>query len=530
MKALLDRYAKDEVHVADLLASTHDPSAEAILYEDAQRQQVTTFGELDERSRALAAVLRDAGVQPGDRVAVLLPRSIDLVVAMVAIWRAGAVHVPLFTAFGPEAVGVRLEDSGSRVVITDVTNRPKIPESASLDHRFVVGGAPEPGDRDLRRELAASGERWAGVPMAGDDNFILLYTSGTTGHPKGVEIPVRALAAFESYMRWTLDLRVDDVYWNLADPGWAYGLWFTVIGPLLLGHRTILRNVPFDAEDFVDALERHAVTNLAGAPTVFRSLRAAGIERALDGVKTLQRVSTAGEPLNPELLGWSERVLGTPIHDHYGQSELGMPIGHHHHPSLARPLVPGTMGTAAPGFRPVVLGEDGTELEPGALGDLAIDTEQSALFWFRGYYQAPDRTRERFARGERYYLTGDSVRCGDGLFAFASRADDVITSAGYRIGPFEIESELMSHPAVQDVAVIGTPDDVRGEAVTAVVVLVDSVEPSDELAAELQQQVKQRLAAHLYPRHVVFRDSPLPRTPSGKVQRRLLRESAKDPV
>jgi acetyl-CoA synthetase len=335
---------------------------------------------------------------------------------------------------------------------------------------------------------------------------------------------VRALGAMESYLRHGLEVRHDDVYWNLADPGWAYGLYYGVIGPLLMGQSILWRGVPFDAEDVYAALVRHSVTNLAGAPTVYRSLRSAGVPAGFRDGHRLRAISSAGEPLDAELLEWSERDLGVAIRDHYGQSELGMVVFFAQHPELRRKPVPGSMGTAAPGIRAVALDEQGNEADQGITGELAIDTSASPAYWFRGYFRDAERTTERFRHGPRYYLTGDDARLEEsGLFFFASRADDVITSSGYRIGPFEVESALIAHPSVAEVAVIGTPDPLRVEAVTAYIVLAASTTASDALVDELQAFVKTRLAKHLFPRRVVFVDE-LPRTPSGKVMRTELRK------
>jgi acetyl-CoA synthetase len=314
------------------------------------------------------------------------------------------------------------------------------------------------------------------------------------------------------------------VYWNIADPGWAYGLYYGAIGPLLLGKAMIWRDVPFAAEEVFGAIVRHQVSNLTGAPTVFRALRAAGVPEGFRDQHRLRAISSAGEPLNAELLEWSSRELGVRIHDHYGQTELGMAVYFSHDSRLEREPIAGSMGVPAPGYAVVVLDEDGHELDAGADGDVAVDVEDSPQYWFRGYYLDPERTAERFPYGPRYYLTGDAARRDEsGLLYFASRADDVITSSGYRIGPFEVESALIAHPAVAEVAVIGTPDELRGEAVTAFVVASSAHAPTIELADELQQFVKSRLAKHLYPRRVVFVDA-LPRTPSGKIHRTALRE------
>ena len=529
--SLLDRYRGPDVPLGYLLCDSHDGLA--LAYDGPQRTVRWTYQELGERSARLAGALRETGVTAGDRVAVMLPKSPELLAVLLAIWRAGAVHVPLFTAFGPDAVAYRVRHSGAQTVITDMPNRGKF---AGLDgsavHFLCLPGqdaSQQRGDRDLAAAIE-HGPAAPAIRRAGDDLMILLYTSGTTGQPKGVEVPVRALASIHSYMHYGLDLQPGEVFWNIADPGWGYGLWFAVIGPLLLGQATLLRGMPFDAADILAAICNHGVTNLTGAPTVYRSLRAAGIPAGFRDRSRLRRASSAGEPLNPELLDWSARELGVPVHDHYGQSELGMPAGFAHHPALHRDPLPGSMGFPAPGYRVVVLGEDGREAGPGEGGELAVDTQASPLYWFRGYYRDPARTLERFGHGPRYYLTGDAASWDEaGLLHFASRTDDVITSSGYRIGPFEVESALMAHPGVAEAAVVGTPDSLRGEAVTAFVVTAPGIPGTPELAAELQLFVKSRLAAHLYPRSVLFTGA-LPRTPSGKIQRNLLRDQWYEPA
>jgi acetyl-CoA synthetase len=517
----LERYGAEDVALGEVLCDAHPADAVALVYDGSGGVERLTFGELGERSKRLAGALREAGVGAGDRVAVMLPKSPELLTALVAIWRAGAVHVPLFTAFGPEAAGFRIVHSGARLVITDAENRGKIAvDGVPVMH---VGAEPRAGDLSFG-EAVAAGPPLEGVTRRGDDLMFVLYTSGTTGNPKGVEVPVRSLASIHSYMHYSLDLRPDDVFWNVSDPGWGYGLWFGLTGPLLLGHATLLRGKPFEPEGVLAAIVEHGVTNLAGAPTAYRALRAAGVPAGFRERARLRVASSAGEPLNAELLDWSARELGVPIHDHYGQSELGMVTGFAHHPELHHEPIPGSMGCALPGFRVVVVDENGQELGPGVDGEIAIDVDASPLYWFRGYYEDPQRTAERFGHGQRYYLTADAAQVDEqGLLHFASRADDVITSSGYRIGPFEIESVLMAHAAVAEVAVIGTPDELRGEAVTAFVVTFSGTEDTAELAEELRQFVKSRLAKHLYPRHVQFVDA-LPRTPSGKVRRNVLRE------
>jgi acetyl-CoA synthetase len=514
-------YVGPRICMADLLCDRHVQSGRvAVKYEDAAGLKMNvTFEELRERSARFAGALSALGVNAGDRVATLLPKSPALVTATMGIWRLGAVHLPLFTAFGPQAITYRLTDSDTKVVVTDQANRPKLDDVAGAT-RIVVGGSTA-GDVDFDTALKQAIPDQPAAVRSGDDPFILIYTSGTTGNPKGVQVPVRALGSIEMYMRIGLNVRDDDVHWNVADPGWAYGLYLGLVGTLLIGHTVLYVGSPFAPATAYRVLSEYAVTNLTAAPTFYRALRASGIE-VPQSVK-LRLASSAGEPLNPDLITWGRENLGVAIHDHYGQTELCMVVMNAHATSAQRELKPGSMGQQAPGFRVVILGQNGDELPPGQEGQIAVDIDGSPLYWFGGYYKAPDRTADRFAHGSRYYMTGDTASVDrDGYFYFSSRSDDLITSAGHRIGPFEVESALLSHSAVAEVAVVGVRDELCGEVVKAFIVLTANVSPSEELADELRELVKKNLSAHLYPRQIEFIDV-LPKTPSGKIQRFLLR-------
>jgi acetyl-CoA synthetase len=516
VRELIGQFESPALSLGWLLCDRHaqDRDRLALRYEDAAgHTEQLTYRALADLSARLATRLAAAGVVHGDRVATLLPRRPELLVATLAVWRLGAVHVPLFTAFGPEAVAFRLEDAEAAVVITDQTNRGKLPADTRADVLLVD---------DLRDQLAGVEPLAASATTSPDDLMILIYTSGTTGHPKGVEVPVRALASFEAYLRFGLDVQPHDIHWNIADPGWAYGLYYGLIANLLLGKAILFYNGLFDPEVTYRLLATHGVTNLAAAPTVYRVLRASGLVPT--GLR-LRACASAGEPLNPDVIRWAEQTLGVTIHDQYGQTELGMAVINPRRADLARPIKPGSMGQAMPGFLVVIVDPEGHELAPGEMGELAIDTSASPLCWFRGYWREPEWTARRFLDNGRLYLTGDAASMdADGYVFFSSRADDVISSAGYRIGPFEVESSLMAHPAVAEAAAVGMPDALRGEVVKAFVVLRPGQTPTDALAAELREFVKTRLSAHAYPREVAFIEQ-LPRTPSGKVQRFLLRES-----
>ncbi|MGC3028813.1 acyl-CoA synthetase [Burkholderia sp. DN3021] len=479
-----------------------------------------TFAQMQALSARVANLLVAQGVKPGDVVAGLLPRTPELVATILGTWRAGAVYQPLFTAFGPKAIEHRLRMSDARLVVTNVANRAKLDEIADCPPVATVrapGESLPERDIDFRVALDTQPDTFEPVLRKGTDLFMMMSTSGTTGLPKGVPVPLRALLAFGAYMRDAVDLREGDRFWNIADPGWAYGLYYAITGPLLLGHATTLYEGSFTVDSTYDVIERLGITSLAGSPTAYRMLMAAGTEAAARVKGKLRVVSSAGEPLNPEVVRWFDAALGAPIYDHYGQTELGMVVNNHH--GLAHVVHAGSAGLAMPGYRVAVLDEASRELGPGEPGNLAIDIVRSPLLWFHGYWQ-----QDTPAIAGGYYRTGDNVELEpDGTVSFIGRADDVITSSGYRIGPFDVESALIEHPAVSEAAVIGVPDPERTEIVKAFVVLSKGFDGTTALAEELSQHVKRRLSAHAYPRAIDFVDA-LPKTPSGKIQRFVLRK------
>ncbi|CAM3607517.1 AMP-binding protein [Pseudomonas wadenswilerensis] len=475
-----------------------------------------SFEQLQQSAARLANVLRAQGVGAGDRVAGLMPRTVELLITVLATWRLGAVYQPLFTAFGPKAIEHRLEQSGAKVVVTEPLNRSKLDEVHDCPTIICVGAANDASDIDFHMALAAADDHCEPVLLGGDAPFLLMFTSGTTGPAKPLEVPLRAIVAFQGYMRDAIDLRPEDNFWNLADPGWAYGLYYAVTGPLALGHATTFFDGPFSVESTCRVINKYAISNLAGSPTAYRLLIAAGSEFSAPIKGRLRVVSSAGEPLNPEVIRWFADELGVTIHDHYGQTELGMVLCNHH--GLEHPVHLGAAGFAIPGHRIVVLDEQHNELPAGQPGILAVDREQSPLCWFAGYHGLPTK-----AFVGRYYLSGDTVELNpDGSISFVGRSDDVITTSGYRVGPFDVESALIEHPAVIEAAVVGKPDPERTELIKAFVVLASAQQPSEELAEALKQHVRQRLYAHAYPREIEF-VSELPKTPSGKLQRFILR-------
>ena len=481
---------------------------------------IYTFSELQDKAARFANFLLTQGVRRGDKVAALLPRNVELLITLFATWRIGAVYQPLFTAFGPKSIEHRLSGSGAKLVVTDAANRDKLSEVADCPAIVTVGGPKGQGivrgDFSFWAELDNYPAYCEPVLLTGEDPFLLMFTSGTTGPAKPLEVPLKAIIAFQNYTRDAVDLRPEDAFWNVADPGWAYGLYFGITGPLGMGHPITFYDGPFTVESTCRIIEKYGITNLTGSPTAYRLLIAAGEAFASKIKGRLRVVSSAGEPLNPEVIRWFADNLGVTILDHYGQTEMGMVLCNHH--GLEHPVHIGSAGFASPGHRIVVLDEQQRELDIGQPGILALDRSRSPMFWFNGYQGFETR-----AFVGQYYLSGDTVELNpDGSISFVGRSDDVITTSGYRVGPFDVESALVEHPAVVEAAVVGKPCPERTEVVKAFVVLNARYRAEPQLAEELRLYVRKRLAAHAYPREIEFVDE-LPKTPSGKLQRFILR-------
>jgi acetyl-CoA synthetase len=522
------RYTDPDASAADLFCDSHPAQAVAFtLVQPDLTATDLTYEWLREQSARFARGLTSIGVKPGDRVATLMGKSADFLVAVLGIWRLGAVHVPLFTAFAPGAISLRLASSAASAVICDEDQRSKLAPGEDMPSDppwrvITTGRGPRPGDRCFADLLASGPPLDEPAVLGGDGPLVQIYTSGTTGMPKGVVLPISGVAALHAYLDFGLDVRADDVYWCAADPGWAYGLYYAVIGPMAAGRRSVLLEAGFTPELTWRVLVELGVTNFAAAPTIFRALRAGAAPTTPVGLRC---ASSAGEPLTPEVNEWAVHALGVEVHDHYGQTEHGMLVNNHQNPALNRPLRPGSMGQPMPGWKVAILRNDADEVAPvGEVGRVAVRVEESSLWWFGGYHESPEATAARFTPDGRWYLTGDAGSSDqDGYITFCARDDDVIIMAGYRIGPFEVESVLATHPAVAECAVVGIPDPLRGEVIEAFVVLREPTTATTDLAEELQSLVKTRYAAHAYPRRVHFVDS-LPKTPSGKVQRFQLRD------
>ncbi|WP_459963447.1 acetate--CoA ligase [Nocardia sp. IFM 10818] len=495
-----------------------------------------TYAELASLSNRFAAVLRGIGVRRGDRVCLLLGRTPELYVAILGAWKAGCVVSPLFSAFGPEPVRQRLEISGATTLVTTTEHyrRKVAPHRAALPAlRHVLltdaGVEAEPLDDtiELSLALAAASDVFPIVRTGFEDPALLHFTSGTTGRPKGAVHVHGAVLAHRMSAQYALDLRPGDIFWCTADPGWVTGMTYGVIAPLCLGATVISDEAEFDARRWYDILTREQVTVWYTAPTALRMLMRRGDE--LPAGTDLSRVrfaASVGEPLNPEVVVWGARVLGRPIHDNWWQTETGAIMISNF---AAEQIRPGSMGRPLPGIEAAILrrGADGRAAVVDGAVEFAADDEIGELAlragWpsmFRGYWNDPARYARAFADG--WYLSGDLARRdADGYFWFVGRADDVIKSAGHLVGPFEVESALLAHPAVAEAGVIGTPDPVAGELVKAFVLLRPGYEPTPALHDELIAFGRKQLGA-VAPKQIVFADS-LPHTRSGKVMRRLLK-------
>lgn len=501
----------------------------ALVHEDtAGNVTRMTFAELDKASAQVANLLTSYGVQVGDQVATMLPRTPELLTIVLATWRIGAVYQPLFTAFGYDSIKYRMDKANTKVVFTNIDNRSKFEDLAEQTKMVMVGSKNNAqadseskwADDNYAQMMATQPQTLEAVLLNEDAAFLQMFTSGTVGKSKGVSVPLSALSAFYLYMRYAIDLRADDNYWNMADPGWAYGLYYAITGPLLMGVTTYFNEAGFDAANTHDFMVRHKITNLASSPTAFRMMKSSGVfEKSHDDASarlSLRCANSAGETLNTEVVNWVETYLNCQVKDQYGQTETGMTCCAHH--ALAHECPTGSMGMALPGHTLVVLDDDMNILPNGEQGQLAVVVSQSPAFYFRGY-----SWNEKDAFVDDYYLTGDVVeRHSDGSYWFSGRDDDIIITAGYRVGPTDVENTVLEHEAVAESAAVGVPDEVRGHTIKSYVVLKEGIKGTDEIAKEIQNLVRRRLSTHAYPREVEF-VAALPKTPSGKIQRFLLR-------
>ncbi len=478
-----------------------------------------TFDELARLTARFANVLRELGVSPGDRIAGFLPRIPEMLVAMIGTWKVGAVYVPIFTGFGPDAIEFRVRHSGARVLVTQWEQRARFPEPLPDGVTVITvtgGGAGAPGDVDFGRIMQGQADVTRLTDVRREDPAVLLYTSGSTGPPKGVKIAANFPVAIHPHLIHGADLRPDDVFWPTGDPGWGYGL-VCYMGALALGVPVLSHEAAPTPEFCLARLRELGVTNLATTPTLLRGVMALGAAAAGGGVR-VRSASSCGEPLNAEVVRFFREHWGVTVRDQYGSSELGLPIGNF--ATVEMTVKAGSMGLPLPGCTIAVVDDGGAEVAPDVVGHVGMKPHPEG-YYSLGYWRDEDRDREMY-RGE-WMTCGDLARRdAEGYFWFEGRADDVIKSAGYRIGPFEVESAILKHPAVAEAAVVGKPDALRGQIVKAYVVLKPGRAAQGGLETEIVDMVKTHLGRHQYPREIEFLDQ-LPKTETGKIQRFLLR-------
>lgn len=524
----------------DFLQKHENPApSERTALIDAATDKKYTFEDIDRLSGLLAAALQEIGISRGDRVGVIAPQRVETPVAHTALWRLAAVTVPMTTMYGPDAVSYRLSDSAATGVIFDPTVEEEVIEAIAnngdiefaieLDsHPWYVGDSAVPSEEhtvdcpiyyfdDLIAQHTQTVDPIETVPSA---ESTIMYTSGSTGPPKGALHSHgiwlgRAAASFNFFEG---NFGAEEVNWTPAD--WAWG---SALGGLLMGswhHGTPVVAAPmkgFDSEAVFKLLEDYQITNALIPPTALRML--------IDGNPgkydlSLQTIASAGEPLTPEILAWSdENFDDLTINEYYGQTELNLVISNAERWYEVRP---GSMGKPLPGYEVTILDPDTYEpLPPGEVGEIAVKPQDDTVF-FKKYINRPEATADKQKNG--WYLTSDhAYRDEDGYFWFEGRADDVIITSGYRVGPVEVEQVLLDHPQVEQVGVIGVPDETRGELIKAYVKLVTDATGNDDLRAELRALAKDKLAKHEYPREIEFVET-LPMTSSGKIQRVKLRE------
>jgi acetyl-CoA synthetase len=485
-----------------------------------------TFLEVEEISNQIANYLKLLGVKKGDRVFIFLPRIPELYFSFIAILKIGAVAGTLFSAFGPQALLDRIGQSQAKVLITTSELAKRLSsvkkDLPRLERILLV-------DKGFSHETSLQSKSLKIAETHQDDNAFMLYTSGTTGKPKGVVHCHKAIVHEYLTAKWILDIQEDDVYWCTADPGWVTGIAYEILGSWANGASTVVFSGRFSPEKWYQIIKDYQVNIWYTAPTAIRMLAAAGLDivKKYD-LSSLRYLASVGEPLNPEPIYWGLKAFNLPFHDNYWQTETGGIVVANY---ACLPIKPGSMGKPFPGIKAHIVNDSGQELKTNKIGNLAFEPNWPSLMkeiWrrpkkYQSYFIPVIPRRNGVTTRNLYYLTGDlAYKDSDGYFWFVGRADDVIKTAGERVGPFEVESALVAHPTVIEAGIIGKPDPLRGEIIKAFVVLKDGFKSSDKLKNELSLFVKKNLAGHAYPREIEFINK-LPKTRSGKIMRRILK-------
>lgn len=501
-----------------------DPSKKdkiALLYSAPGREEALTFSEISKQSNQFANILTTYGIKKGDRVFLFMPRSPEFYISIFGIFKTGAVAGPLFEAFMEQAVRDRLLDSEARMLITTPDLLERVPQEdlPHLEKIILVGNRSEDTDTyiDFYEEMEKASDRFDIEWVDLEDGMLIHYTSGSTGKPKGVYHVHHAMVQHYVTGEWVLDLKKNDVYWCTADPGWVTGTSYGIFAPWLHGVTNVVRGGRFSPEDWYKTLEKHQVTVWYTAPTALRMLVSAGEELVKQyDFSSLRHIMSVGEPLNPEVITWGLKAFNLRIHDTWWMTETGAQLIVN---LPSEEIRPGSMGKPIPGIEATIVDNEGNEIPRNQMGNLAIKAGWPSMM--RAIWNNPDKYESYFING--WYVSGDSAyRDEDGYFWFQGRLDDVINTSGERVGPFEVESKLIEHPAVSEAGVIGKPDPERGEIIKAFITLNPGYQESPELLEEIRQFVKTGLSAHAAPREIEIKDS-IPKTRSGKIMRRLLK-------
>ena len=514
----------EHLNIAHQVCERHqsDPDQIAVFYENLTGGTAKySFGQLKQLSDQFANALKGLGVARGDRVAIVLSQRIETVIAHLAIYKLGAIALPLAILFGPEALEYRLRDSGSKVVITDGSKYETLREMLSELHdlQTLIGCNTGENSQEFWNLLERSASDIEMVDTLADDAACLIYTSGTTGPPKGALVAHRAVIGNFSGFEMSQNFfpQKGDLFWTPADWAWTGGLWDALLPSLNYGVPVLAyEGRGFDPERISQLIGKYSVTNAFIPPTALKMLRSMGNLKKKYSLQ-LRAVMSAGEQVGEELIHWGEEALGLTINEMWGQTEFNYLVGNC---SAIMTPKPGSMGKPYPGHLVDVIDDEGQVLAVGEQGELAACCDDPVMFL--GYWNNEAATKAKITNN--WFRTGDvGYRDEDGFLWFVGRKDDVISSAGYRIGPGEIEDSLMKHPAVLQTAVVGKPDELRGQIVKAYIVLGQGYQAGDALASEIQTSIRERLSAHEYPREIEFIDE-LPMTTTGKVRRMDLRQ------
>ncbi len=512
------------VHEAvDRHASSLRRTKVALFYTDLEkRDERYTFADLQALSSRFGNVLKQLGVKKGDRVGTFLPRTPELYLAILGINRIGAIPVPLFEAFMEQAIQDRLENSEAIACVTTPSLKGRIPRQSlpALEHLILVGaeGPLAAGEISYDAQMKNASDQCEPEWLTKDDSLIIHYTSGSTGKSKGALHRQYAMVGHYQTAKWALDLRDDDCFWCTADPGWVTGTSYGIYGPWTLGITSVVLGGRFDADRWYQTIQKYRVTMWYSAPTAYRMLMSAGeaIPKQYD-LSSLRHICSVGEPLNPEALKWIKKITGLAPHETWWMTETGMQLICNYR---SYDFKIGCTGKPFPGTYASVVDDQGRELPPGQLGHLVVKPGWPSMM--QSIWKNPAKYQEYF-RIPGWYVSGDSAfKDEDGYIWYQGRADDVIKTSGERVGPFEVESALVAHPAVAEAGVIGKPDEVRGQIIKAFVALRKGYQPSEPLKKEIADFVKNNLAAHAAPREIDFVEK-VPKTRSGKIMRRVLR-------